>query len=371
MKKLFSLSFIIIGAIIGAGFASGAEILSFFNYPVYIALPLLGLCGLFFYLVFKLYVGLGKYFEIKNITSLNKKMFGKFYLIADFVIFIGTFVVLAAMYAGIESSSKPLYTLIGLNVNFPLASIVTAIIAVLVLQKGIKGLEKAANTLIPIIVISIIVISILGLVLGKNTEYFTAPTQFNINRFFPAIIVSFGYVCFNCYENATIIAEGSKIKSKKGVNITLLITGLILSLLLCLIFTSLKLSSGQIQSSDMPFLSLAFSINNILGYFYVFVIIFAIFISVLTNSVICNEWLVCYVPNKFISGVVITILAFVFSLFGFKTFVEVVYPIRAVLGAIYVIISALYLIKLNKNCKKNKVYCKLNNKNLKKLPENS
>ena len=81
MKRLFSLSFIIIGAIIGAGFASGAEILSFFNYPFYIVVPLFILCGLFFYLVFKLYVGLGKHFKIDNISSLNKKMFGKFYAI--------------------------------------------------------------------------------------------------------------------------------------------------------------------------------------------------------------------------------------------------------------------------------------------------
>ena len=66
MKRLFSLSFIIIGAIIGAGFASGAEILSFFNYPVYIALPLLCLCGLFFYLVF---ISFLQYLILKN----NKK----------------------------------------------------------------------------------------------------------------------------------------------------------------------------------------------------------------------------------------------------------------------------------------------------------
>ena len=136
------------------------------------------------------------------------------------------------MYAGIESSGKPLYNLIGLNINFPLASIIVAFITVFILQKGIKGLEKTANMLIPVVVVSILVISILGLVLGRNTEYFMASTQFSLNKFLPAIMVSFGYVCFNCYENATIITEGSKIKSKKGVNITLLITGLILSLLL-------------------------------------------------------------------------------------------------------------------------------------------
>ena len=363
MKRLFSLSFIIIGAIIGAGFASGAEILSFFNYPFYIVVPLFVLCGLFFYLVFKLYVGLGKHFKIDNISSLNKKMFGKFYLIADFVIFIGTFVVLAAMFAGVESSSKPIYSLLNLNINFPLASSIVAIITAIVLQKGIKGLEKTANLLIPIIVVSIIVISVLGLVLGKNTTYFVAGSGLNSKGLIAGVIVSFGYVCFNCYENATIIAEGSKIKGKKGVNIALLITGIILALLLFLIFTSLKRASGVVQNTDMPFLSLAFSINNFLGYFYVVVLLLSIFTSILTNSVICNEWLNEFIPNKFVSGVILTICAFVFSLFGFKTFVDVFYPIRAVLGAIYVIISALYLLKLNKGAKQEKI------KNVAKLPQ--
>ncbi len=346
MKKLFSLSFIIIGAIIGAGFASGAEILSFFNYSYFMAIFLMGLCGFIFYLVFELFVALGKRVDIQNISSLNKKMFGKFYLIADFFIFIGTFVVLAAMYAGIESCSKPIYNLLDFNSSFPLASIIIAIMTVLVLQHGIKGLETIATFLIPIIVISIIIISILGIVKGRDFSILTNSLNVSEKGLFTGVLVSYGYVCFNCYENATIIAEGSKIKRKKGVKICIFITGLILSLLLILIFTSLRLADLDTQSNDMPFLALAFSISKWLGFFYVIVLLMSIFTSILTNSVICNEWLTDFIPNKFFSGVVLTLGAFMFSLFGFKTFVDVVYPIRAVLGAVYVVCSALYLIKL-------------------------
>ena len=82
-------------------------------------------------------------------------------------------------------------------------------------------------------------------------------------------------------------------------------------------------------------LTLAFNINNIIGYLFSFILWF----SVLT-SLISSLYMLINAFNKSNSFIYISLfltLAYIFSFFGFSYFINFIYPLEGIIGLIFII----------------------------------
>ena len=136
MKKILPAVFLIVGSIIGAGFASGRELSLFFAKFGYNSLYFLPIVFILFYYCFKFFLGLGSKEKFENIFAINKlSNSSPFFNIAIIAIF---FVYSSAMFAGAVEVLKNNF----IEINSLVFTIFVFLLAFLVLKFGLKGLVR-------------------------------------------------------------------------------------------------------------------------------------------------------------------------------------------------------------------------------------
>lgn len=338
MKKSFIITFILacISAIVGAGFASGREITSFFGNLGYWAIPFFFVVFLLFFWCFYMFSKIGKMIRPSSISDMTKTMFGRAYIFVDFAFVICTFITLASMLAGTDSIGSLVFKE---NYNFCYISIITAMLAVVVVSVGLKYIYKTNNILLPVILVSIVVVSVAFLVSPQRETVSQTYINFNL---FTAIITSILYVSMNTFTNIFMIAKSSQYLEKRKITIACLITSSAIFCLIMLIFCAIMKGGDSIFLSDMPLISIAFGLGDFWGIFYAFVLWLAIFTTICIASFTLQTWLNNYIKNKFVCAVVVLTLGFLFSRFGFSTIVSVFYPIEGIFGAVFIVLSTLF-----------------------------
>ena len=335
---------IIMAAIIGAGFSSGKEIYSFFGqYGIWSIFMVLLSAILFFY-VFYIFSKLGQITKPNSISDMTEKMFGKASVFVDMIFILCSFITLSSMLAGSDSIGVLIF---GTNYNFCYISIITALITAVVVSVGLKYIYKITNILLPIIIV--FVVTILTIFLIQNPSMSLSNTQ-NF-RVFPSILSAVLYASMNSFTNIFIVAKTGENQKNKSIKIASLISSVALFLLICFILICSLLGGSEIYTSDMPMVSIAFSISSAMGVCYSVLLWLAIFTTLAVLAFTMVEWLNRFIKNKFVCSVIVLTLGFVFSRFGFSTIVDVFYPIDGAFGAIIIVYSIIYYYKNRKQLK--------------------
>lgn len=331
----------ILGAIVGAGFASGKEISTFFGQYGFWSLPFVALTLVLFFWCFYLFSKLGKMIKPKSITDMTKAMFGKAGIFVDLAFILCTFITLASMLAGCDSIGTLAF---GSNYNFCYISIATAILATIIVSVGLKYIYRTTNVILPTMLVFICTILIIFLANGNdfNVNSTISGTTFN---FFSSGISSILYVCLNIFTNIFIIAKTSEYMNKKQIGLASIIASLILCLFISLILVAMLLGGKDILFADMPMVKIAYSVSKVVGVLYSIVLWLAIFTTISVASFSLVEWLNNFIKNRFVCCAIILTIGFIFSRFGFSTIVDIFYPIDGIFGAVIVIYATIYYFK--------------------------
>lgn len=330
---------VVLGAIIGAGFASGKEIVSFFGKSGYLAIPFFLVVGGLFLFFFYVFCKLGKMIRPRSISDLTNAMFGRFGVAVDFGFILSSFITLSSMLAGCDSVGLLVF---GENYNFCYVSILTAMLVCVIVFFGLKYVYKITN-IISTITVSMILLVIVLFMFSSNIETVSS-TNLNFN-FISTLIFSVLYVSMNTFSNIFIVSKSSEYMDKKQIGLANGISSGVIMLIITLILLSVMKGGDAIFTSDMPIVSMAFSISGVLGNVYSIVLWLAIFTTICVTAYTIVEWLNKYIKNKFICSVIVLTLGFIFSRFGFSTIVDVFYPIEGVFGAVFIIFSIIYYFK--------------------------
>lgn len=344
MKKSFIFTFVmvVLGAIIGAGFASGKEIVSFFGKLGYWSMPFMLLVGGLFFFFFYVFAKLGKMIKPKSISDMTNTMFGKFGIIVDFGFILSAFITLSSMIAGCDSVGSLVFKE---GYNFCYISIFTVMIVAIILMFGLRYIYKITNIIIPSIIVLIVVIL---LTFASKTPTESISTS-NINfNFASALIYSILYVCMNTFTNIFIISKSSEYMNKKQIGIASVISSSLVVLLVALILLSILRGGDAIFLSDMPMINIAYSVGGVAGITYSVILWLAIFTTICIATYSIVEWLNKFIKNKFLCIVIVLTLGFVFSRFGFSTIVDIFYPIEGIFGGIFILYSIIYYFKNKK-----------------------
>ena len=344
MKKSFIFTFVmtILAGIIGAGFASGKEIVEFFGKAGYWAIPFLVIAGGLFFCCFYIFSWIGKIVKPKSISDLTSAVFGRAGMFVDFGFILSSFITLSSMLAGCDSIGSLVF---GSGYNFCYISILTAIIVAIIVAVGLKFIYKVTDFIMPVMLGMIFIVLILHLFTQAPQEVSPDNIKFN---FIHVFIYSILYVSMNSFYNIFIIAKSSEYMDKKQIGKASTIASSILFVLILLVFISIMRGGNNVFVSDMPMINIASGLGAPIGIIYSIVLWLAIFTTICISAYTIREWLGRAIKNKFMCSVIVLTLGFIFSRFGFANIVRIFYPIEGIFGLFFIIYLVVYYFKNKK-----------------------
>ena len=311
--NILKISFLYIGTVIGAGFATGKELTEFFKNTSFITIILGGIAlGLFL----GYYLYLGKTFN----EELSVIAFNKYNKVFDFLVFLSTFFVFVSMF---DTSNIILQ-----NFNIKFGGYYTIIFTLISAILGISFIKKINFLVIPCIIVMVI------LIYSKNPKIEGG----SVNFLSPIL-----YAGMNIMLAGFVIKDEGKNLTNKQIVASTVVTSVILSFIMVLIYQTVKGNTDV-----MPLFSVAktYNLKVVAG----IVIYCAILTTALSSAIICLDYLSNYTKSKIYSSVILFLLAIPFKIYlGFEKIVKFVYPIVSILGILVTILSFIKIIKLKLN----------------------
>ena len=269
--KSLRLSLFIIGTIIGAGFASGKEIATFFTRFGFLGVALSVLCGYLFYLTSKLFLNAGQAIKTENFSDVSKHLFKKRGIYFDLFLCLCFSISSGAMVAG----SNALGVIIFENYSGYLISVVTCIISMLITFGGLKALNKTSYVLVPIMLILITATCIISFVYIKPTgDIYFKPLL--LADYFMGIGSTILFISLNMLMSGFLLMQVGPKYNQKEIRRTSLILSILLAIVIALVSLALIFSNFSIFESEMPIIALALNINKNLAILVVIVVWLAI-----------------------------------------------------------------------------------------------
>ena len=339
-----------IGSIIGAGFASGQEILQF-----YISYGYLGLLGILFSTILFAYFGaLVLLLSVKHKTSgyhdLLPHILGKYgSKIVDLLSSLMLIICLGVMFAG---SGAVLTECSGAWPKFGIFT--TALITIIVILGGLNMVLTANVFLVPLKIIALIVISILGIFeqggLHRSISEVVLLNKAGPNWFWSSIL----YVSYNMVAVLAVMSSlGKKINYKIGLSAGIT-GGLLLGITAGLITLAGLSYYPDIITHEIPLLYIA----NQLGFYFQYSFGILIWLAITTTAISCAHGFASRLAGQSsikykIIGVGTCLAVLPLTNINFAKLVKIFYPLFGYAGLVILLGLLLYpllqLIKRHKN----------------------
>ncbi|MDN7243180.1 branched-chain amino acid transport system II carrier protein [Planococcus sp. N028] len=347
MKNSLKMASAFIGIIVGAGFASGQEILQYFtSFGVMGIIAALIATVLFAYLGMNLTL-LGSRMQTTShkevVYGISGKTVGR---IVDYIIIFTLFGVGVVMIAGAGSLFSQQFGLPAI-----VGSTLMTILVIVTIMLNVHKVIAIIGSITPFLVITIIVLAVYSLMTMDGTFASLDPiakeqTSAVSNWFLSAI----NYVSFNIAVGASMaIVMGSTEKDEKVAARGGLIGGFVLGILIILSHLAIFSKIDVVGGSEMPMLQIANDISPTLG-FLMSIILFGMIFNTAVGMVFAfSARFYTFGTVKFRIFVIITsIVSFILSFVGFTKLVSMFYPVVGYLGLFLVGAIILAAVRYNK-----------------------
>lgn len=335
IKSISKIIFVVIGALIGAGFASGQEIYVFFySYGMKGIIGIIISSILIGYIIYKTFKIIQKN-DISTYKEFLETIIGKDKknLISIINIIINTFLLVTFF---IMISGFGAYFEQQLGINSLIGSAILAILCYIVFMTSTKGIVKVSTIIVPFLILFIIYIGIqiLGIIDISKIQQYTI----NNNNSFTFILKSILYSSYNSILLIPVLItlkdylKNNRINKYSSILITIIVA--ILSIILFLILSKIDVN---IENLEMPAVYLVSKISNTLSIIYGFIILSSIFTTSISigNSFIQN---ICKKKKSYQHIALIMCITSVFiSKIGFSNLVQILYPFFGYLGIIQIV----------------------------------
>lgn len=335
-KNWIKIASIYVGTVIGAGFASGREIVEFFG--VY---GIKGTWGIFISCILFAFIGgllLVKVYnnKIKNFNQLSSKLFGyRLGLVINTIISFSLYTGFSVMIAGSGAIFKE-----QLGLSFNIGIVVMIICSFIVFLFSLEGLSFINTVLVPLLVLGIVFIS-LYISIGEGYDYLVIQgvDLTSKGNFITSALLYFG-------ANALLIIVMFSsllpiIDSKKTAILGGTVGGIFLYILAISILNPILIYYNEVQHLDIPMLWISRLVGEGYRKIYALVLWISIFTTALSNGFgFINRF---SNKNKIKATVLLCLTAIPLAKVGFANLVGIMYPIFGFIG---VVITILVLIKI-------------------------
>lgn len=337
MKNVFKIVFVIIGTLIGAGFASGQEIyVFFFSYEIKgfigIIISSVGMGGLIYKTlgIINKY-NINSYKDLLDILIKNKKenKYFNFKNIINLIINIFILVTFFIMIAGFGAYFEQQF-----GINSLVGSSILAILNFVIFLTSVKGVIKANELLVPMLIVFLVIIGFINIIdinIVKLGNYIIRTNQSNY------ILSAIIYASYNSILLIPVLITLKKyINTKKQILFISLIGTIIVILLATIIFLILIRVDVDITKLEMPAVYVVSNIFKFLEIIYGFIILGSIF----TTSISLGTSFLQNVSKNKKSytqiAAIMCITSVLISKIGFSNLINLLYPIFGYLGLIQI-----------------------------------
>lgn len=311
--RIFNVFFIICGAVVGAGFLSGAEPVGFFGVQGFY-LPAL-IAGAAFAVYFMAYFSAEK----KGVLQNDGGLFGVLTIVSDFIL-------LSGMLAGLDAAVKDVEFL---N-KFSVASLSSLAFAFAYSRRGGKGLEKINRVLTPASIVTVNVFLVAAFFSGKF--YTDAPPAAQSVPAGGAVLKALLYAFMNVFAAIPAARYCSQKNGKKTLAAAAMLFGVFAFTETAFILYTISRCGGAYES-EVPIIYVFMNSR------YAFLLKTAIFLGIFTSFY--SYFLPVYDSVKAKKGkpaaVIVIFAAFFLSRIGFDKTIKYLYPIAGAFGGAYFI----------------------------------
>lgn len=327
MKEIFTITLVIIGALIGAGFASGQEIYSFFYSYGYVGLiGIIVTCSLISFVIYK---------TLKIICENNIENYNKFLMkfikntritrliniVLNILLLVTFYIMIAGFGAYFEQE---------LGINSIIGSAILAILSAIVFFTNVKGVLKVSEFLVPLLLIFVILIGFQNLLtIDINTDILITRKGW--------LLSSIVYCSYNIILLIpTLISIKDQITKQKNIKYISILCGIFMIIMSILIYMLLMKCDIEVQTLEMP---VVYVITNFFPKYkivYAFIILASIFTTAISLGIGFLQNM-CKNRNgypQFVAFMCITSL--LISKIGFSKLVNLLYPFFGYIGIIQI-----------------------------------
>lgn len=346
VKDILKIGSAFIGVIVGAGFASGQEILQYFT-----SFGLLGTLGAVLSTVLFTYIGmllvwLGSYTKTTSHKEVIYRISGRYLgTVIDYILIFTLFGVGVVMLAGAGSN---------LNQQFGLPFFAgTTIMTLLVIMTGLLKVNRVVSiigSITPFLILFVIVISIYSLVSMEGTFAELDRAAQSASKALPNWFVSsINYVSFNVAVGASMsIVMGGVEKNPRTAAAGGLVGGLVLGIMILLSHLAIFTNFEEVGTLDMPMLGIVNQFSPALGVLMSIVIFGMIYNTAIGMFFSFTARFAESGTKRFKTFFISTmILGYLASYIGFTSLVSYFYPLIGYLGLVLiaVLIVSPFIIK--------------------------
>jgi uncharacterized membrane protein YkvI len=327
--------------IIGAGFASGQELLKFFAEFGYRGVFGLVIAGALFAVVGWAVLDICRVHRFSGYRELMRCICGdKIGLLIEITAALFMYVLFTTMLAGVGATFHQVF-----NINFTLGVCVAAAFTFAALLFDLEGLVAVNARIAPFLVAG-------GLMIGSLTLWRTQLTQpvyasGGTRDWLAAALV---YASYNIITAVSVLtALSSLTKTKKSAMLGGVLGGGVMTLLgLCMVFP-LYVYYTKINQIEIPLLYVTKEFGLFMEYFYFVLLLCAIFSTAISSAFALSRWLndragAPLTPIR----VILVIAGCLTAHIGFSQFVGRVYPIFSLVGFLQIILILIAWIKQGK-----------------------
>lgn len=334
MREILSIVLLIIGALIGAGFASGQEMYSFFY--SYGKIGLIGIVLTCVLISFTIYKSLKIIYkkDIKNYDDFlkvfikNKNITRTINLIMNILLLITFYIMIAGFGAYFEQE---------IGINKFIGSAILAGISAIVFFTNIEGVLKISEYIVPVLILFIIIIGI--------TNLLTIDININLPSIKKGFLLSsVTYCSYNLILLIPVLIPlKSRISREKNIKYIAIMIGMLMMIMSVMIYMLLAKSDVDIATLEMPVVYVIREFFPTFKTIYAFIILSSIFTTAISigTGFLQNVAKMKTSYPQFVVFMCITSL--IISNFGFSKLVNFVYPFFGYIG----ILQILFIIKQN------------------------
>lgn len=342
-KNIIKVASIYIATIIGAGFASGQEIVQFFS--IYYEGGFYGIifAGIMFSLIG--YVVLDRVYR-DRIRSYDEFIFPAYGWLAGWVIEIVVTIFMFCLFCIMIAGSSRIITE-NLGIPQEYSALIMCFICMVFILTSIKGIVVLSTVVTPVLITGI-------LLAGLYIITFRDASVFSFIKSFKSIagtwiFSSLLYVSYNSLMSIVVMSSLLPyLKTKRTGRIGGLLGGMLLCLVAFVLNTALLFYNPVIFKEELPVLGILGKFSSLLSIVYAIILWLAMLLSSVTSGF-------CFIDrvssklhiSRYILTTIMCAVAIPISMLGFSNLIAAIYPVFGYVGlfmVISILISGLKLI---------------------------
>lgn len=319
-----------IGTVIGAGFATGQEILQFFTKLGYNSIYAILVATLLFILVGLKILLLGNKLSTPSYGKLVDRIFGPVSPLVNIYLALTYLLICAAMFAGAGALLKELF-----GVPYIIGALFIALTTLIVSLSGIRGILAANGFIVPLIVAFTFIIFIRAM---NTKDTSIVANQLSLGEIFPLLRAALSYASFNLILSIGVLAPlGASVRDTRSLYIGSILGGGILGLLMLFSNTSMLYYVPVVFNRELPIIAIIEGLGRGFILAYGAIIWLEIFSTAIGNLFSIDTVIRDKLKTKSsLPAIVLSGLSLLLCLFGFSNIVKWFYPALGVLGFVLV-----------------------------------